>query len=150
MRFVIDTGTGISIIREQFFDTYLRGEVNIEPYIGQTYAANGQEMKVIGCSHIEITLGSTKKEIKFLVILEIGMEVIIGTQTLKDWENKINFEEKHILINGEELLMEIQRKGKQWAKVIYSTMLQPEQWVQVKIEVLKGKLNMIWKIETSC
>jgi hypothetical protein len=40
MQFV-DTETGISIIREQFFDTYLRGKVNIEPYIGQIYAVNG-------------------------------------------------------------------------------------------------------------
>jgi hypothetical protein len=141
--------TGISIIRKQFFDTYLRGEVNIESYIGQIYAANGQEMKVMGCSHIEMTLESTKKEVKFLVILEIRMEVIIRIQTLKDWEIKIDFKEEYILINGKELPMEIQRKGKQWTKVIYSTMLQPEQWVQVKIEVLKGKMNMIQKIEIS-
>jgi hypothetical protein len=101
------------------------------------------------CSYIKIILGSTKKEVKFLVILEIGMEVIIGTQILKDWEIKIDFEEENISINREKLLIEIQRKGKQWTKLIYSTMLQSEQWIQVKIEVLKGELNIIWKIEAS-
>jgi hypothetical protein len=53
-------------------------------------------MKVMGCNYIEITLGSTKKEIKFLVILEIVMKVIIETQTLKDWEIKIDFEKENI------------------------------------------------------
>jgi hypothetical protein len=56
---------------------------------------------------------------------------------LKNWKIKI------------ELPIEIRKKGKQWAKLIYSTILQPEQWIQVKIEVPKGKLDMIWKIETS-
>jgi hypothetical protein len=48
------------------------------------YAINGQKMKVMGCSYIEIILESTKKEVKFLVILKIGMKVIIETQILKE------------------------------------------------------------------
>jgi hypothetical protein len=107
MRFVIDTETGISIIREQFFDTYLKRKVNIELYIGQTYAANEQKIKVMEYNYIEIILESTKKEIKFLVILEIGMEIIIEIQTEKDWKIKIDFEKENILINGEELPIEI-------------------------------------------
>jgi hypothetical protein len=67
-------------------------------------------MKVMGYNYIEITLESTKKEVKFLVILEIGMEVIIRTQTLKDWNIKIDFEEENILINREKLPIEIQKK----------------------------------------
>jgi hypothetical protein len=39
--------------------------------------------------------------------LEIGMEVIIRTQTLKDWEIKIDFEKENILINEEKLPIEI-------------------------------------------
>jgi hypothetical protein len=42
---------------------------------------------------------------------------------LKDWKIKIDFEKENILINREELPIEIRKKGKQWAKLIYSTIL---------------------------
>jgi hypothetical protein len=62
---------------------------------------------------------------------------------LKHWEIKIDFEEENILINRKKLLIEIRRKEKQWAKLIYSIMLQSKQWIQVKIKVPKGELNKL-------
>jgi hypothetical protein len=48
-----------------------------------------EKIKVIECSYIEIILDSTKKKVKFFIILKIGMEVIIRTQTLKNERLKL-------------------------------------------------------------
>jgi hypothetical protein len=40
-------------------------------------------MKVIKYSYIKITLESTKRKVKFLIILKIGMKLIIGIQIFK-------------------------------------------------------------------
>jgi hypothetical protein len=35
IRFVVNTGVGKSVIERGFFDTYLRGKIQLEPYEGQ-------------------------------------------------------------------------------------------------------------------
>jgi hypothetical protein len=109
---IIDIETEISIIMEQFFDIYLREKVNIEFYFDQTYVINGQKMKVMRCSNIKVTLESTKKKVKFLVILEIRIKVISEFKYLKN--EKLNLIlKKNIFIKKKELLMEFCKKEKQ-------------------------------------
>jgi hypothetical protein len=67
-------------------------------------------MKVMGLVICIKIILESKKKVKFLVVLEIRTEVIIGIQTLKKWEIKSDFKEKNIFIKEEKLSMELQWK----------------------------------------
>jgi hypothetical protein len=47
---------------------------------------------------------SSKKKVKFLIILEIKMKVIIGIQIFKKWKIKINSKEENISIKKKNFL----------------------------------------------
>jgi hypothetical protein len=40
----------MSIIREIFFDNYLKSQTELKKYSGKTYAVNGQKMEILGQS----------------------------------------------------------------------------------------------------
>jgi hypothetical protein len=64
-------------------ENILRGKINMGLYFGQIYVVNEQKMKVMKYSYIVVILEPTKKKVKFLVVLEIKMKVIIDIQILK-------------------------------------------------------------------
>jgi hypothetical protein len=64
-------------------------------------------MKVLGQCYLEATIEMTQKEIKFLIVMGIGMKVIIGTETLKEWEIRINFVEEVLQIQLQRIPIEI-------------------------------------------
>ena len=149
MQFVIDTGTGKSIIGGLFFDSYLQDQIEIKPNARKIYAANGQEMKVMEQCKLPTKLGNTEKEAMYWIVMDIRMEIILGTEMMKDWEMKINFKKEIIQIGLEEIMVTFQREIFQWVQLTETVVVWPNKWIPARMKMPKGEINKIRRIETS-
>ena len=70
--------------------------LKIVPNITTVTAANRQHMTVRGATVIKIQISTLIDNINFLVIDELGMDIIIGNDQLKAWNAKINYEDETV------------------------------------------------------
>jgi hypothetical protein len=75
-------------------------------------------MKVMGQYKLPTKLESTEKKVTYWIIMDIGMEIILGTEMMKDWEMKINFKKEIIQVGLEEIMVTFQREIYQWIQLI--------------------------------
>lgn len=88
---VIDSGSGTSTIGSNFFENYLIGDVNLEKSESMSIAANGQEITTRGEVIIPISFQDFTMIHKFRVVDELGNEILIGSDFLKEANAKIDF-----------------------------------------------------------
>ena len=63
-------------------------------------------------------LGNMEKETIYWIVMDIRMEIILGTEMMKDWEMKINFEKEIVKISIEEIIVTFQKEKYQWIQLM--------------------------------
>jgi hypothetical protein len=94
--FIVNTGAGKSVIKRGFFDTYLRGKIQLKLYKEQTFAVNKQSINILSQCSLQIQLENLVKNCQFIIILEIEQKILFGTKTLTKWRAIINLRGKVI------------------------------------------------------
>jgi len=82
---IVDTGTGIAVLGGKFYDLYLKDQIGLESSSEKVRAANRQAMVVRGEIEVDVTIGKITKKVKFLVVDDVGTEILIGTEIMDDW-----------------------------------------------------------------
>ena len=72
-----------------FFNSYLIKDFTLTSCTINVSAANKQQMTVNGLTTVGIQIGTLTDNVKFLVVNELGMNIIIGNDQLKLWNTKI-------------------------------------------------------------
>lgn len=102
---IIDSGAAISVITEK-----LRKELKI-PITRKSNVtctlANGEKIASLGKIHIEIIIGGMIAPITLDVIESGQKEIIIGNNTLDDWNAVIDYKERMLNIEDDEEIVSI-------------------------------------------
>ena len=146
--FIIDSGAGVTVLGSTFFNTYLINNFKLIPSTIHVSAANKQPMTVNGMVIINIQIGTLMDNVKFLVVNEIGMDIIIGNDQLKQWNTVINYEHETIEFNhNTKVSINICRNSEEGkVKLEESTVLQPNSICQVTVQLdskVKGSIRLI-------
>ena len=88
----------------EFFNTYLIKDFKLIPSAIVVSAANKQQMTVTGSVMTDIQIGTLTDQIKFLVVNELEMDIIIGNNQLKRWNTKINYENETVELNNKTIV----------------------------------------------
>ena len=136
-KIVLDTGTGITLIGGQFFDQYLRNDVTLQSCPTQVSAANSQSMTVRGQGEVDVQLGAFHDRVTFIIVEEIGKEIIIGNDYMKKWKVNIDFAVENVRIGNIIIPALIRKKERtnEFVTLIKGVTLKPHQymWVEVKV-----------------
>jgi hypothetical protein len=73
-------------------------------------------MEILEQCKLKTKIRSKIKNINYLVILEIKIEIILRTETLKDWKIKIDFKKEIMKIRKEEIIVIFRKKKEQEVK----------------------------------
>ena len=135
--FIIDSGAGITVMGSTYFNNYLIRDFKLIPSVINVSAANKQQMTVNGSTIVNIQIGTLMDTIKFLVINEIGMDIIIGNDQLKKWNTRINYENETITFNNNigvpMYICQNREEGK--IRLEESITLQPNSICQVTVDI---------------
>ena len=105
---IADTGTGISIIGEEFYNTYM-GQRRLTEITGRTMAANGVEMNGRGEINAKVTINGRTYDQTFRIITEMQKDILIGNNFLKKNEAVIDMKNETI-----SLIMTMSSKELSW------------------------------------
>lgn len=98
-QFIIDTGSGVSIISGSFFDSYLRDDpsVIITPS-GNNIAktVNGEVIWFRGECEVDIKLGTQERRCQMKILDKFGSGALLGTTVLDQFGMKIDIHEEKI------------------------------------------------------
>jgi len=133
----MDSGAGITVMGSTYFNNYLIRDFKLIPSVINVSAANKQQMTVNGSTIVNIQIGTLMDTIKFLVINEIGMDIIIGNDQLKKWNTRINYENETITFNNNigvpMYICQNREEGK--IRLEESITLQPNSICQVTVDI---------------
>ena len=115
-----------------FFNSYL-----IKDFTLTSCAANKQQMTVNGLTTVGIQIGTLTDNVKFLVVNELGMDIIIGNDQLKLWNTRINYDNETIEFNYTTRVPMNIRKEREEGKIKLKEwiVLQPNSVCQVTVKV---------------
>ena len=87
---LVHTGATINLIRSVTYDG-LREHPSLKPYYGSLQTADGRHEAVDGWTTMKLKLGSIDDDIEALVVPELKAEMIIGLQSLKQFQCSLDF-----------------------------------------------------------
>ena len=159
---IIDTGTGTSIIGGEFFNDYLRENVDIiECAETVLLAANGGRMGVQGRCQVKLGIGKIEKIVTFTIVDDLKNEIIIGNNILDEWKIRIHFDKRILKVDSNEKIpIRITRTIEEIkVRLIKGHSLPPRSIVKVKVMteglessqhgIIKTPLQLRWKIGLS-
>ncbi len=134
----------------EFFNTYFRNDFQLQAAPLNVAAANGQRMKARGQFEIDITIGKLASKACFLVVEELGMEVLIGNDQLKAWNTRIDFDEERAEVGpGNYVPIRIRRESEEKRVTVKKgTLLKPRSRSQVTLVSEPGMKNKIRLVYT--
>lgn len=104
---VVDTGTGISMVSEEFFDMYLREGDGVKlSSEGETtlLTANGGTMKELGRVKLPLVIGKMETTHIFRVIIGLRRRVILGNDLLSKMHLIIDPHCEQLALSGDEVV----------------------------------------------
>ena len=102
---LVDTGSAVSLIRQDLWNKSRREYDKLEPWTKKLVSVDGSPVSVLGCCRIRITIGSETFHHTVLVVDNLTTEGILGLDFLKEYrclvdlgENKLKISQNSICI----------------------------------------------------
>ena len=133
-----------------FFNSYLIKDFTLTSCTINVSAANKQQMTVNGLTTVGIQIGTLTDNVKFLVVNELGMDIIIGNDQLKLWNTRINYDNETIEFNYTTRVPMNIRKEREEGKIKLKELivLQPNSVCQVTVKVDQKPVGSVQTVYT--
>jgi len=101
VKFMIDTGAAVSLIREDVWTRITEGNVALSPWEGcQLVGAEGSKIEIRGVTTLVFSIAGQKVEGEFLVTTRLNSEAILGLDFLEQNQCIINAEQHTVHLRG--------------------------------------------------
>ena len=94
-----DTGSAISLIRQDLWKKCRREHDKLEPWTQRLVSVDGSPVSVLGCSQMRITIGSDTFHHTVLVVYTLTTEGILGLDFLKEYRCSVDLGENMLKIS---------------------------------------------------